>query len=505
MGTLLPTVLLGALAVAGDNPPAGPSRGDVLRSAAVETFLRHQMQRRRIPGLQVAVVRHGTIVLLGAYGLANIEHSVPVTDQTVFPVHSITKAFTGVAIMQLVEAGKLDLAAPVSRYLGGLPAAWGAVTVRQLLTHSSGIPDIWDANARMIADGEEAAWAKVQTLPTEFAPGERFKYNQTNYVLLGRIIDKLSGKPFAEFIRERQFDAVGMPLTGFGDSRDVVPHISGSYWYFRNAGLARLPTDRIEHHLLDWPPSLRTAVGVNTTAEELARWVIALQKGQLLKAKTSLTTLWTPGVLNDGSSGLSGGLINGYALGWPTVSRPEHRAVAPTGGMRAALFVYPDDDLAVVILTNLIGASPQTFVDGVAGYYVPDMDASTAFGLPPAVKALRAELLKRGFDHAPQVVNEVKARDAKFQLPEEDVNAWAYRLLDRGRAKEAVEIFKLNVSLYPKSRNTYDSLAEAYEAVGDRASAVKNYRRSLGLDPKNKNAAEHLRKLEPGGAKQAVK
>lgn len=210
-------------------------------SNGLETFLQATMQKHRIPGLQLAVVQHGKVVKLGAYGMANVEDSVPVTDQTVFPVHSITKAFTGVAVMQLVEAGKLDLAAPVSRYLDGLPAAWQGVTIRQLLTHASGIPDIWDEHSRMIADGDEASWAKVLTMPMEFLPGSRFKYNQTNYVLLGRVIDKLSGEPFVKFIKERQLEVAGMPLTGFGDAHDVVPHCAGSYQILRGADGAPAP------------------------------------------------------------------------------------------------------------------------------------------------------------------------------------------------------------------------------------------------------------------------
>src|SRR5215468_5458528 len=106
----------------------------------VDTYLRSQMQKRGIPGLQIAVVRHGKIVKLAAYGLANVQDSIPTTNQTLFTINSITKAFTGVAIMQLVEAGKLDLAARVSSYLDNLPAAWQAVTIRQLLTHTSGLP-----------------------------------------------------------------------------------------------------------------------------------------------------------------------------------------------------------------------------------------------------------------------------------------------------------------------------------------------------------------------------
>src|SRR5215211_9313397 len=132
----------------------------------VDTLIQREMRERRIPGVQVAVVKDGKIVLSKAFGIADIQHSVPVTNKTVFPIYSCTKAFTGVAIMQLVEDGKVDLSAPVSRYLDGLPTAWQRVTIRQLLTHVSGLPDILRALDPITyglsnGAGEETAWTKT--------------------------------------------------------------------------------------------------------------------------------------------------------------------------------------------------------------------------------------------------------------------------------------------------------------------------------------------------------
>src|SRR5207249_1186158 len=121
---------------------AMPPRG----ADSLERFVREQMRKRRIPGLQLAVVRHGEIAFLGAYGLANVQDSVPATHRTLFTINSITKAFVGVALMQLVDAGRVELDAPVSRYLDSLPVSWRPVTVRQLLTHETGLPNIMNNN-----------------------------------------------------------------------------------------------------------------------------------------------------------------------------------------------------------------------------------------------------------------------------------------------------------------------------------------------------------------------
>ncbi|WLT33446.1 serine hydrolase [Geothrix sp. PMB-07] len=457
--------------------------GDVQAPVAkqVEAYLRSEMHERRIPGLQVAVVQHGKIVQLGAYGLANLQHQVAVTDHTVFSINSATKAFTGVAMMQLAEEGKVDLDAPVSRYLEGLPAPWQPVTLRQLLTHVSGIPNIVNQRTSNLTreGGDEAAWAHIQTVPVEFPAGTRFSYNQTNYLLLGKIIDKLSGMPFTKFITKRQFKVAGMAGSGFGDSRDVIPQKADAYRVRPGGGWGTVYEE--------FPAFLRTGAGLNSTAEEVARWILALRQGQLFRQASSLKALWTPGQFKDGTPAP-------WALGWPTIRRPQHRAVAGIGGARSAFYVYPEDDLAVVILSNLSGGSPEELIDTVAGFYLPALREVNGSGF--ALYELRTRLEQRGFGQAAQLVREARQKDPNYQLGENDLIAWAYRLLERRQTAEAIHIFQLAASLHPASSNAYDSLAEAYEAASDKASALSNYRRSLELDPKNEHAIERIKALQ---------
>lgn len=461
---------------------------------SLDLFLTAKMQQLRIPGLQLAVVRHGQVVKLAQYGLANVQDSVPVTRRTRFFLNSITKAFVGVTIMQLVETGKLDLAAPASRYLPGLPAAWQPVTVRQLLTHTSGLPDILPEEALVTEDNEQAAWAAVKQQPLESQPGERFSYNQTNYLLLGKLITQLSGQPFTEFTQTRQFNVVGMPRTTWGDAHEVVPNAARGYSFMARVDGQLRRSPQLRNMFEVFAPSVLPAAGLTSTAEEVAHWLLALQQGKLLQA-SSLPVLWTPGVLNNGTQRGFSKLLNGYALGWPTITRPEHPAVAPVGGGRSAIFVYPQDELAIVVLTNLSGANPDRFVDEIAGYYLPDMRPATGFGLPPTIRALHQTLRQRGFSHAVEVTKQAQRQQAGYSLPEAEVNTWGYALLKQAQPQNALEVFKLNVYLYPQSANAYDSLAELYETLGSKALAKKNYQRSLALNPKNTNAAEHLKSL----------
>jgi CubicO group peptidase (beta-lactamase class C family) len=468
----------------------------LVTSDSIDTFLKAKMQQRHIPGLQVAVVRGGKIVKSTTYGLANLEYSIKATDQNLFSVNSITKAFVGVAIMQLAEENKLKITDPLSRYLDSLPDTWRNITLQQVLTHTSGLPDLIDAEEQVIGHGDEQeAMHKVKVLPIEFKPGEKFSYNQTGYVLLGQIITRLSGMHFTQFIQERQFQPAGMTATRFGDSYDVIPNYAGAYTMTRQvgSGFVRNSTPGIGY--MQFPLFFRTAAGILSTATELSNWIIALKSGKLLKQQASINLLWTPALLNNGKIGGFNRLTNGYALGWPTVTREEHPAVGPVGGGRSALFVYLKDDLSIIVLTNLMGANPDQFIDEIAGYYIPEMHEVNGFGLPANLKRLRAELLRKGFDKAVPVSVRLKKKDPAFSLSENELNGWGYQLSAQKNLPAALNIFKLNVALYPQSANAYDSLAEIQEFTENASEALVNYKKSLALDPKNKHAAGRIQAL----------
>ncbi|MFZ0599415.1 MAG: serine hydrolase, partial [Flavobacterium sp.] len=231
------------------------------------------------------------------------------------------------------------------------------------------------------------------------------------------------------------------------------------------------------------------------TSDEIAQWIIALQNGVLLKHKSSLDLLWQPAVRNNGRVGGFNKLVNGYAIGWPTVTREEHPAVAPIGGMRSAFFVYPKDDLSIIVLTNLQGANPEWFMDEIAGFYIPDMKESNGFGLSPTVKKLRKELIVQNYKNPLKIAESLKKNNAAFNLSENDLNDFGYKLLAEGKQNEALKIFKLNTDLYPESGNTYDSYAETLAGLGNKKEAIKNYKRAFELNPKNINAQEQSKKL----------
>lgn len=355
-GSSLPAGMPASAALPKETPAAITRANDQTRA-----LLKATMAERHIPALQVAVIVQGRVVMSEAYGVANVEQRLAASRQTLFPINSATKSFAGVAIMQLVEAGKVDLEAPIARYLDALPEAWRAIRVRQLLAHSSGLPNIVDEKG-LIGGGTDAeAWARVQTLPMDGETGAAFAYNQTNYVLLGRLTEKMSGRPFEQFLAERQFAPSNMAHARFGDGYDIVPGRAGVYIRER-AGRSAGP-DVLYHWIDDIPVSTRAGAGLYTTADDLAAWIIALQRGRLLAKPASLERMWQPDVLNNGKPNI-------WAMGWPILSGTKRRAVGGIGGGRSTFFIYPDDGVAVIVMTNLVGANPQNLIDTIAGPYI---------------------------------------------------------------------------------------------------------------------------------------
>ena len=208
--------------------PARPERPAAPR-ADVELFLREKMRQLEIPGMQVAIAHHGHVVFRAAWGAANVELKAPVTSSTRFPYASITKAFTGVAVIQLVEEGTLQLDAAIGTYLPDLPESWRAVTIRELLTHVSGLPDVTGDDGAPPTGDDQEIWARVQTAPLLAARGSVFRYTQTNYILLGRLIASLRGAAFERVVLDMELRPAAVRDIGFAQEPDAARGDAVSY------------------------------------------------------------------------------------------------------------------------------------------------------------------------------------------------------------------------------------------------------------------------------------
>lgn len=406
----------------------------------IDEFLLSKMNALNIPGLQVAIVKDHKVVKTANYGIANLQDSVEVDKDTAFNIASMTKAFTCVAVMQLVEQGKIDLNAAISTYISDLPKSWQQITVNQILTHSSGLPDFMNEHFQLIdSGGEEQSWHAVKLRKKLFEPGAAFHYNQTNYLLAGRIIKKVSGKNYSDLVREFQLEKVGMTRTnaaGFAHFEGVNLHQARDYRKNEQGALTNV--------LTYFPSAIRAGAGMSSTANELAQWSIALQKGLFFEHKTSLIRLWQEMPLSSNVWAKENPNMHPYAFGWYAVNRPQNKKIVTAGGGQSALAVYPKDNLAIVLLTNLAGAKPENLMDEIAEYYLDD------FGLSPNVKRLKLKLEKQGYVNALDIARALSL-EQQVNFNARELHHFAELLVKHNKSEKAQAIFSLNNQLFSKT------------------------------------------------------
>ncbi len=330
----------------------------------VDTTVKKLMKDNRIVGLQLAVIKDNKIIKTGHYGFSNIEDSIPVDKQTVFSINSITKAFTSIAIMQLVEKQKVNLEEPISKYLDSLPNTWQNINLKQILTHKSGLPEIWNSEGNLLSENSKILFQRIKESPLTFKPGAELRENQTNYILLGMIIEKMSGQSFEKYIAENIFKKAGMKISaeaGLGDFYNIIKHSAKPYSYYGSNDLSSV--------YQPMPTILYPAGAIYSTATEMAQWIIALQNNQLINAE-NLKTLLKPIELNNGEIFQESGLLNQSSIGFSLSSRAENPIIASNGGARNAVFIYPKKNVSIVVLTNLMGSHPQDFIEEIAKLYI---------------------------------------------------------------------------------------------------------------------------------------
>ena len=339
--------------------PGSPARAD-----SIDNYIKAEMERRHIPGVAVAVARDGKLVKARGYGVANLEHDVPVTPDTVFELASVSKQFTATAIMVLIEQGKVQLDDPVARHLSNAPETWKAITVRHLLTHTSGLPGLGSGFKAFHPRSPRFTTAEMFDAAIKdelsFPAGERFQYSDVGYFLLGMIVEAASGQRYRDFLDERFFKPLNMTSTSVIDVSKIQKHRAANY---------TLRDGKLVNYWRVWDVELPSHYGVLSTVKDLVTWETALTAGKVVKPAT-LAQMWTPVRLNSGAS-------FPYGFGWFVDARRGHRWISHTGITGTELSHFPDDQLTVVVLTNLgrtlepsNRANSWGLTYGVAGRYI---------------------------------------------------------------------------------------------------------------------------------------
>ncbi|TQF15044.1 serine hydrolase [Myxococcus llanfairpwllgwyngyllgogerychwyrndrobwllllantysiliogogogochensis] len=468
------------------SPAAAVSRKDSIDRLAAKY---HEL--KQFNGALLVADEKG-IILKKGYGPANFEWQIPVTPDTKFRIGSVTKQFTAAVILQLVNEGKVGLEDPITKHLTDYRQDTGArVTVTHLLNHTSGIPSYTSRpdfgekvsrNPYKVTDFVK----QFASGDLEFEPGSKYSYNNSGYFLLGAIIEKVTGKPYAQVLRERIFEPVGMKNTGYDVSSTILAK--------RASGYERNPDGYVNAAYLDM--GLPYAAGsMYSTVEDLYLWDRALYGDKVLPAALK-QKMFTPG-------------LDDYGFGWnvaPTQLDDGKTKVATTShggginGFSSFLIRVPEKKEVVIVLSNVgRGVRAQSLAVGVlsALYGVTPQTP-----LKPISEVVSASLAK---GTATEAITQYKAlkekKPTEYFFGAGELNRVGYQLLQGGRVPEAIEIFKLNVDQFPQDGNVHDSLGEAYIAHGDKALAASSYRRSLELDPTNTNAEKVLKEIEKPAAK----
>src|SRR6266704_4966223 len=332
-----------------------PIRAQDAIATKVDDYIKAEMQRQHIPGLSLAVVKDGQIILARGYGLANVEHQVPVKSETIFQSGSMGKQFTATAVMMLVEAGKLSLSDTVTKFFSDAPDSWKNITVRHLLTHTAGTTD-YPRDFDFQRDyTEDELLKRAEAIPLAFQPGEKWSYSNLGYVLLGILIHKVSGQFYGDFLQERVFQPLGMTTARIISEADIIPNRAAGY---------RLVKGELKNQ--EW-----VAPMINTTADgslyfsinDLAKWDAAHYTEKLLK-RSSLDQMWTVAKLKNGQP-----IQDHYGFGWSIETKNGHKVIGHGGswqGFKTHISLYVGDKLTVVVLINQADAEPGPITDRVA-------------------------------------------------------------------------------------------------------------------------------------------
>src|SRR6185436_7182828 len=340
------------------------------RADKVDDHVKAMMEKQHIPGVALAVVKDEKIVKAEGYGIANIELNVPVRADTVFKIGSVSKQFISAGILMLAQEGKLSLDDPISKYLAGTPETWKPITIRHLLTHTSGIvreaPGFDPLKIQSDADVIKTAYS----LPLRFAPGEKWEYCNVGYFSLAEIIRKVSGKPWGDYLNEALFKPLEMNATRTTSMTELVPNRANGYGWrdgkYSNAAIYL---------------ALRPSGAFLSTVLDLAKWDAALYTERFLTQATR-EQMWTEAKLNSGKT-------YPYGFGWSLDRVGGHTLKHHGGslpGFRAELSRFMDDRLSVIVLTNSNNADPETIALEVAEFYIPNLiPTPTAVKVDPKI------------------------------------------------------------------------------------------------------------------------
>lgn len=440
----------------------------------------------------ILVAEKGKIIYEKGFGMANMEWAVPNQPDTKFRIGSITKQFTAALVLQLVEEGKIKLDGKITDYLPDYRKDTGEkVTIHQLLNHTSGIPS-YTSRPEFFAEYSRNPYGvpdfvkQFASGDLQFEPGSKFNYNNSGYSLLGAIIEKVTGKSYETVLAERIFKPLGMTNSGYDHHSSLVQK--------RASGYQKTPDGFVNAAYLDM--SIPYAAGsIYSTVEDLFKWTQALHEDKVISAD-SKKLMFTPG---QGSYGY-GIRITDESIGKTDQKTKIIGHGGGINGFNSLMTRAVEQGQTVIILDNVsLGQHHGKIMKSIIGILNGQPAESPKQSI---AETLYKIALQKNVAAAIAEYRKLKAANsATFDFSETELNTLGYQLLGLKRPQDAIEIFKLNVEMFPNAANPYDSLGETYLADGQKELALVNYKKAAELDPKNANALLIVSRLEGVAAK----
>lgn len=438
------------------------------------------------------VAQQDKVLYEGALGTASAQDGDTLTSAHAFDIGSISKQFTAAAIVRLAERGKLRVDDAVVTLLPDFP--YPQVTVRQLLTHTSGVPDLMSHYTKLLRSGQAtgpilgADAVQVlaqQKVPLRFDPGSRFEYSNTGYLLLAQVVARVGGTDLAQFLQREFFAPLGMTHTRIRLPDNEAAITPRAYGFAVAADGGRRALDQIPQFYMTG------AGGIYSTARDLHLWARALLDGKVMSA-ASWREASAPVQFKDGSTSPYGfGLgLRPSALGQPRITHGGHWRA-----FKAELSLLPAQGVDIVLLTNngeddSVEHARDAVEAILAGKPAPIVRESIHWRLHERLQRDDLAALKQW------LASELDAKPARYDFLEDKINDIGYALLERKEVDKAIAVMQFNRDAHPESMNALDSLADAYLAKGDRVAAIAQVRHMLELKPDSKPAQEKLQTLQ---------
>lgn len=441
----------------------------------------------------VLIVKGDSIILNKGYGFANKEQSVAYTSKTIFDICSVTKQFTGAAILKLVEDEKLKLTDSLSKYFKDLPLDKKNITIHQLLTHSGGFGHgIGESDFDHIAMSDY--FIQLFDIELLFKPGEKYAYSNSGYSILGRIIEIVSGESYEGYVREELFNRAGMKQTGYLIPNWDTTMIANEYSYnvlHNGNNIARYQQDG----KISW--SLMANGGINSTQEDMYKWFLALKSNTVLN-KFSIEKLTTPYILEyEGESSY-------YAYGWTIFQSDRGTKIISHDGYNGISYYkftwFPEEDAVILFSTNSSTRESIRMPDELEKYLFDEN-----YQTKPFSKNMVSVLISFIESYSGSLGDLGKELKQKFEVILDEptyLNRLSGIYLRHDKTDIATVVAELNTQLFPDNGNVWDTMGDVYVATKQDERAIESYKKALEFSPENDdcywcdNSSSQLEKLD---------